>query len=86
MEFMDSLPSPHGNISELTDLEKVVKNILKDTMTVKGATIATRYFLEGVNTEELASEYGVTREAMSKQVRKARAILIKELPKYEFHY
>lgn len=86
MEFMDTLPSPHGNVSELEDLKEAVKNILKETMTAKGATIATRYFLDETNTEELASEYGVTREATSKQVRKARAILIKELPKYEFHY
>ena len=86
MEFMDTLPSPHGNVSELGDLERVVKNILSKTMTTKGANIATRYFLDGINTEELASEYGVTREATSKQVRKARAILIQELPKYEFHY
>lgn len=86
VEFLDTLPSPHGNVSEMRELEETIRTILVESMTPKGATIALRYFIDGVNTEELAREYGVTREATSKQVRKARNILINELPKHEFKY
>lgn len=86
LEFLDTLPSPHGNISEMRELADVIRMVLSTSMTQKGANVAIRYFIDGVNTEELAQEYGVTREATSKQVRKARKILIQELPKYGYQY
>lgn len=86
LEYMDTLPSPHGNVSDMNNLMDAIQVILTQAMTTYGATIAIRYFVEGVNTEELAQEYGVTREATSKQVRKARKILAQELPKYGYQY
>lgn len=81
IEYIDLLPSHHPEFSFRRDIEEICREILNQYMSEQVANMVMEFFLEDYTQTELVKRYGIRRQAVSQNIKRARVILQRELPK-----
>ena len=72
-EFLDSMPSDEASHEERTDLEKIVRLMIKDMPSARDRDLLVRFYLDDESSETIQRDLGISPTQFSKIVHRARA-------------